>query len=313
MGRYIADHWRGRLSVAQSFWLNVVLVNWAVVVAFGIAERFRLFAGLEREADILRILAAFAALTFPLVALIVWQIVGAWRAAGKAAADPKDRRFGPFWPRLTQVTLVLVLAANIPVLADLGSAGVELSLIATGNDDAADFEVTVVENELQLVGYINFTSARELTNYLRYNPAIAMLCLESPGGRLGPAVALGTEIAERKLPVYVEVECSSACALAFVASPKRIVSPEAKLGFHRSMPLGLLGDPDPFDRMQRDYLVAHGVKAEFADKAARVPAETIWYPSFDELTEARVITHVYDGDRVYTVGQWRGLERDARK
>ncbi|MGH6770423.1 MAG: hypothetical protein ACRECO_15530 [Xanthobacteraceae bacterium] len=68
---YFARHWRGELPLGQSFWINGVVVGFACsVLMLGTVEE-RLFFWWHVVALVIE------------PAIIVWQLVGIWRSAGR--------------------------------------------------------------------------------------------------------------------------------------------------------------------------------------------------------------------------------------
>jgi hypothetical protein len=62
----------------------------------------------------------------------------------------------------------------------------------------------------------------------------AVIVLNSPGGRLEPAIEIGSTIRKRKFATLVHdgASCASACALVWLAGVSRAMGQSAKLGFH---------------------------------------------------------------------------------
>ncbi|MBI1239238.1 MAG: hypothetical protein GC199_07830 [Alphaproteobacteria bacterium] len=313
MGQYLLRHWRGDIDLAQSFWINIFTVNLAIGVALTVATRLGAFDGANQITDLAPLITVFVVTVGTTIVIAVWQIVGCWRSAARVIRARVGTGRLSLGPRFAQGAIILGAIATLPFLWPIARQAYDLALISAGLDEVAEYHIDVVEDELQLVGYINFISAREMLNYLKYNPGITLIYLESAGGRIGPAQALGKAMHERQLKAYVEVECSSACTLAFVAAKERIAHTGARLGFHQSTVIGDVEHDMPVDTIQRDFLIANGIDPAFADRAARVPATTIWYPTLEELADAKVITHVYDGDTMLTVAEWRAARGERAR
>jgi hypothetical protein len=81
--------------------------------------------------------------------------------------------------------------------------------------------------------------------------------------------------------------------MIFVAGRERILNTGAELGFHRCRSLlwfdALLSDDEHNAELSR-YLQSKGVSKAFADKVISVSSDKAWYPSFDQLFAAGVIT-----------------------
>lgn len=79
---YFIKHWYGELSLARSYWINIVLVNVIYNVVYLVIVEFS-FASVYQSGDFGRELYTYYDMLrwivmFPIA---VWQIVGAWRAA----------------------------------------------------------------------------------------------------------------------------------------------------------------------------------------------------------------------------------------
>lgn len=59
-----------------------------------------------------------------------------------------------------------------------------------------------------------------------------LVALESPGGNVLSALRIGERIRLRGWNAWVTRSCYSACALAWLGGAHRVMSPEAKVGFH---------------------------------------------------------------------------------
>lgn len=90
-GTYFARHWRGEISLPQSFWVNGVVIGFAWMVAF------QPLADLFVIAVWWYVIACIAD-----YATIVWQLVGIWRSAG----NYRGRRV---WPILARVFSIIAV------------------------------------------------------------------------------------------------------------------------------------------------------------------------------------------------------------
>jgi hypothetical protein len=85
---YFARHWRGELPLGQSFWKNGVGVGLICTVAL---------LGLAKESLFVWWIIAEMILEVP---IIVWQLVGIWRSAGRYAGPRR-------WSVLARVGAVI--------------------------------------------------------------------------------------------------------------------------------------------------------------------------------------------------------------
>lgn len=114
--------------------------------------------------------------------------------------------------------------------------------------------------------------------------------LYSGGGYVTVAGAIRNDIAERRIDTFVDSQCASACTIAFLAGQRRVVTQNARLGFHRFSRQGRdtgVGEP----MLLRYYWVA-GIAQNFIDRVAITPPDEVWYPTIAEMRAAGVITEV---------------------
>ena len=198
------------------------------------------------------------------------------------------------------INLASAFVVMIPLFIDLGK-------IATGLDEFDDYTITLLEEntEMQVNGGIAFGLAEAVQKELDKAPSVSVIHLNSIGGRVVEARKLRDLIVQRGLSTYTELGCNSACVVAFIAGKMRVLNQKAKLGFHRYSPLGGLAEESIEDQMRIDKLYfkhVAGIDRRFVEKAFSTPSDDVWYPSIDELIEAGVVTHTFDGSEMV---DWR--------
>ncbi|MBL0116023.1 MAG: hypothetical protein IPP45_11860 [Sphingomonadales bacterium] len=110
------------------------------------------------------------------------------------------------------------------------------------------------------------------------------------------------EIVDRKgLNTYVEGQCESACTLILLAGRDRATTPNARIGFHQPDFPGLdaEGKRAIIDANRVIYLKA-GVSDTFIDRAMSASPKSMWYPSYDEMVAANVVTRLSMGGETTT-------------
>ncbi|MDQ4087370.1 MAG: hypothetical protein M3177_05080 [Pseudomonadota bacterium] len=113
------------------------------------------------------------------------------------------------------------------------------------------------------------------------------MALHSTGGLVDEADQIASVVRSRRLTTYVEVVCSSACTLILIAGTDRAATPNAQIGFHRPTLDGKDEGPDsPAQNLYR----AAGIGPRFTDRVFATPAASMWYPSFEEMLTANVLT-----------------------
>ena len=155
------------------------------------------------------------------------------------------------------------------------------------------FRVLRDGRELEFSGGITFGAAKDFQRFLEAMPAVQIVHLNSPGGRIGEAGRIGRLISARKLSTYVVGNCLSACTTVFLSGRERLISSQGRLGFHQPDFPGLTNE-------ERRDLIANeelrlrqlGVSAAFAHKANLAPPDDMWFPSVDELIAEHVATRM---------------------
>ena len=304
---FLVKHWRGDYSLGFSYWvigslLTVIVV--AITTAIGSSNGLRELGPRASGAAIL-VFYCFV------VTLTLWQLVGIWRSA-----DKHSQRGGKaFWAGLAKVMVVLGLlraagdftTQGIPVISE----GAQLFV---GIDKTPPHQIRLLRDgtELELAGGMPFGTTDAVKKFLDAAPAVQIIHLNSQGGRMNEAYQLYKTIKERNLSTYTSADCVSACSLAFLAGRERYLGESGRLGFHSTSIGELSGEvaKDLNDEV-RQTLRTHGVPNSFINRALSTSPKDMWYPSKDELLEAKVIDSVVDSRYFGLSGvvQWR----DAHK
>lgn len=144
---------------------------------------------------------------------------GIWREQG-SRLTMRSHQCLSFWVPIDRGLLVL----SVAIWSALAGASVAAEI--TGFREA-DLSVVSVSGAIQAGDEERFVAALEA-----YTPQIVLL--ESPGGDLRSALAIGAEIALRGVATYVPEGqgCFSACALIWVAGATRIMAADATIGVH---------------------------------------------------------------------------------
>jgi ATP-dependent protease ClpP protease subunit len=289
---YFVRHWRGQLSLAVSFWANCIGATLVCIGLVMLANRYLGDISLRGQSTaVLSIKASWLVVT-------VWSVVGAWSSAGHHA----ERGGARGWAFMAQMLIVFVVLSTTTnfFVYDMPQMK-EHWLLATGRDPIAQIDVQLSRDGRALVlsGELGVGSSSKVEAQLEQAPDVTTVVLESPGGRMAEAVAIGRLIRERKLNTYVETHCESACTLIFLAGAERAGTPDAQIGFHRASFPGM--DPKLDAAMTRKMLEKYremGLPETFLDRIRYTSASDMWYPARDELIEAHVITRVSAGGEV---------------
>jgi len=296
VGNYFVRHWRGELSLAVSFWINGMLAYSFVFVA---AE---CEVALMKEAD-LRTIAAASILRFAFFLLATfWLVIGIWRSASKHVG----RGGRQVWAGLAKLAVALrvlsliVFATNytVPQMVVFWS-------IVTGDTGIAAYEIRVLPggNEVEFRGGLRTGAATALEQTLNAAPQVKVLHVNSIGGRAGEAKNMARLVKQRGLITYTSEQCLSAATLVFIAGKERVVEAKAKLGFHSgSFPGMTARQLKAANKADREMMRTAGISDEFINRVLATPSHDMWYPSFEEMLQAGVVTSQSFGERFAVSG-----------
>ncbi|GAB3252924.1 GYF domain-containing protein [Chitinimonas naiadis] len=292
-GFFVFRHWRGELSLVASFWGIGLFCT--LLVYPGITTTLQLVA--SNEAD-MRTQGAAVITAFVLSLLVaIWQWVGVWRSGSNYTRQGK----GTHWGRVAQGMVVFSVLARV---------GVGVTSEVPHLQEAVDwmqgiekvpqpeFNLLRGGTELELAGGIAFGTANKFRAYLQEHPEIALVHLNSSGGRISEAVSISRLIRERRINTYTSNTCVSACALAFLGGNQRYIGAKGRLGFHSaytnlSNPVATYaGNLEQQEQMQQV-----GASAEFIRHAISTPPAEMWYPTREELLSSNVITEEVSGNQ----------------
>lgn len=283
---YFVRHWRGQLSLPVSYWVNGWLVTVLCVVL--IVALDRLVEDVSLRGASAAALGAYVLLQF----VAAWSAVGTWRSAGHHVS----RGGAHGWAATAQVLVVLGAVGSVSNFFLYGLPQMkEHWLIASGRDPLGQIAVGLTRDRqaVKLTGTFGTGSASSVRRLLDEAPRAATIVLESHGGRLAEAVRIAKLVRERQLDTYVETHCESACTLVFLAGIDRAATPQARIGFHRAFFPGMNVTLDAAmnAEMLKHYRAA-GMSEAFLTRVRETRAEHMWYPTSDELVEARVVNRV---------------------
>jgi hypothetical protein len=284
---YLRRHWRGDLSLARSFWVNVVLVNLAILLLTA-----SLYEGETGWEPVVLARVTLGLLAFQLFLLTPWQIVGCWRSAGRRTAETGK----PLAGALVKGVLVFGLISTVGHLSTESDSYRQLYELALPTPSAdPKYTVTILPDKkaIEVRGEFDSGLTAEVRRALQRAPGTTALLLESNGGYVSEGERLGALIEREGLDTFSFHGCHSACTLAFIGGDRRYLGPAASLGFHQYS--GLTNDPEAqglLDQQQRQAqrrFRERGVSPAFTARMFRAGREDFWYPSHDLLRGAGVI------------------------
>lgn len=279
---YLGEHFRGRQSLAHSFWVNFVALA-SVLYFAGTTVR-------DIAATDARFLAGFLAFLFINVLIYSWQVFGVWRASERALQE----HAWFLWARGAQVVVVLSVLVILGQILAYVHLSVQTDAPPPADDDVPGYVLDLSPDGavVTLSGNIDFGVTRDMKRMLENDPRIGTVSLDSPGGLVSEARGLAKLITRRKLATYVQGSCSSACTQVYISGEPRFLGPDARLGFHSyrldSPYSAIFMDPAAEQRNDLALFRDRQVDPEFLERVLNTPHDTMWFPSHDELLESGI-------------------------
>ena len=279
---WIRRHWQGELPLALSFWI----IGVPAAVAF---HAISLGAGalLAEQQDMTPALVGLAAFYAVFLAVTIWQFTGIWRSADRVRHQSKY----PIWPAAAQILACIGLVAMIGTLILRAAPQLDDGRqLALGDPAAGPRGIRILHegSEIEISGVFARGQAESFAAALAQAPNARLVHLDSPGGRVGEALALRDLIAQHGLETYVEHQCIAACTVAYLGGKRRWLGSDAVMGFH-SDKFGGSDGPSASTALAAAY-VAAGIQHSFIQKTVETPAAKVWKPSPDELISAGIVT-----------------------
>ncbi len=180
-----------------------------------------------------------------------------------------------------------------------------------GAQDVSSTSVTVAEAEIRIEGEITSDSANLFAAVMKSHPEIKTVSLNSPGGRVFPALEIARAINASGLTTSVPSgeECYSACALIFLAGKERVA--HGKLGVHQ---VSGVNDPSltqtAIARIYED-LVTYNAPSYLVSRMLRTPPHDMYVFSPEELERNSI--NVRDASKASEIPHLLALETWLRR
>lgn len=282
---WIVRHWRGEEPLIVAFWRNAVIL--AAIWPFLLLQFFSIFNPFEHS---LRA-AALSGFLIRLsrYCLWSWAIVGVFRSANRH----RSRGGFPLWADVARLIVITgVIGAALQLYYGEWATFKELAAIGIGRDPVPRIRVTTINDgrTIWLQGALGEGSANEVESVLDKSKQVETVILSSPGGRIMEAEEIATRVKQRYLNTVVRGSCLSACTYILLAGHHRSAADTAKIGFHRPSFPGMTDFSQPFlTRQMTRYYQTEGLPPSFIYRVAATPSDSMWYPTHDELRQARVL------------------------
>lgn len=288
---YFIRHWRGDLSLGVSYWANGMLGTFLVLFAANMLVEMRDNVGLRLLAVLSLGLYATAILAS------VWQLVGVWRSASKHVS----RGGSSGWATAAKVAVVFgALNCIGAFLNTYIPQSAEMVRILAGDKSIPAYKIRVLPGgtEVEYRGGLRAGSAKELEKILTAVPQAKVLHIESIGGRIIEAKAMIKLVHDRAMTTYTSDYCLSAATLVLMSGKERVIGTGAKVGFHAGQFPGATREQQlEMDNIVRSTMQSAGVSESFISRVLATPSETMWYPTYEEMRAAGVITSQSAGGR----------------
>lgn len=281
---YILKHWNGELSLVKSYWVNGVLLN--ILLVFIISWITYDLNIAESPTFVAYVLIS---IWITLCLITVWQLVGVWRSA-----DNYSKKSKKSWGTVAKFFTVLAFLGFIGEFSSSALPQIKAYWqIASGKDPISSYKLRVLRDstELEFSGDIGFGAEKKVLEYLNSHPSITIIHLNSNGGRITVARELAKIIEDKGLSTYTSLGCFSACVLPYAAGKERMISKDAKLGFHQYDFAGF--DQSDFQAdylIDKRFLINRGISPDFIKRIFNTPSDDMWFPTHEDLFKASFIT-----------------------
>ncbi len=291
---YLIAHWRGKIPLAITLWVN--LVTLLVVISY--AELF-LLSKLAADPTQLITLTLFSLFLTRLV-IYPWQLIGLLRAIEFDYLERKNIMKTRVLQGFALLTILFTLVYCLEVIqGTLFYLKQVESYSRPGEKVAYQLNLSEDQQHLAIRGDLDIGITTAVRSTLAAHPQIKSVVLQSRGGQIYEGRGLAKLFTEYEIDTYVYAECSSACTTAFIGGRQRYIGTQAKLGFHQyrvetSRASQFVHFYDLHAEQQRDLALfkARGIDQDFLKRVFDQPASRIWFPDHATLLGALVVHDV---------------------
>ena len=283
---YLKKHWQGGFSLSQAFWVNFVLLFFAL----GLLEKLIFPPFIVDEIAVT--IAVFVYFVVVKLVIYPWQVVGVLRSCATRIRLNTGRMQAIAAQFVVAVSLALILISTVESYQSLQIYKHKLALKAIG-PPIPEYSLDLVKQNtiIHLRGPFEIGITNKVSELIDRYPQIMGIILDSVGGQIYEGGGLARLIRENKLQTFSLDGCLSSCTTAFVAGVTRSLGTNARLGFHQYKTYSLIPSINVGNEQAKDraIFVTQGVASEFIDKIFMHPPESMWWPEIDELLAAGVV------------------------
>lgn len=304
---FISRHWNGETSLLQAFWLNYCLIN----ILFGLIVELFYVPAIQKSSNL--IIVSLWTIIFYVFSLMLvgWQVVGVWRSANKYSRASKK----PIWGDLAKFFVIIIGISSLTqtTLFTIPQCKEFISILF-GDKGIPEYKITVLPGgtEIEFKGGLRSGASNDLQKILNSVPQAKVLHIDSVGGRITEAIEIGKMIQKKKMTTYCSSEALSAATVILMNGYQRIITPDAVIGFHSgSFPGALPEMTDAINSTIRNTMKSAGVSERFTEKVLQTSSDEMWYPSYEEMEAAGVVTGKAFGERF--ASKWGSPDTNLEK
>ena len=283
---YVRRHWHGELSLALSFWVNFLLLFFAL----NYLERFIFPPYLHGELCVTIAVIVF----FVIVRLVIypWQVIGLIRACDYHIKNYTDRSWVVAAQGMVILSIVATLTATFASYQSFLRYKHSLRPpVFLEIEPLYSLDLIRQNTLIHLRGPFQVGITRKVSELIALHPEVSGIILDSGGGQIYEGRGLARLIRENQLATYSLDKCVSSCTTAFIAGTKRSLGVNAKLGFHQYKNYAVMPVVDLDEEHAKDIALfaGQGIAPEFLRKIFQQPPHQMWWPEEDVLIRAGVI------------------------
>jgi hypothetical protein len=306
---YIKAHWRGQLSVAQSFWMNMVVFGLLIGLSLSVPTYLLTGVNILQDFIIPDLELAIVWITVVEIILLFYVFWSHWGFAMSAYKLPRESFANTLIIGFATLMLLFIPYSTYTTFQFIDSA-YELELLisldeqkdaTTQNNEIAEITVDKENAVISITGSIDEGLSNRFLNEIIQagftKDDDLWLYITSEGGDIIEPFHFGKILREYEVSVIPWDYCYSACASIYLEANIRGWSSDAStLGFHRYYETG---KPNKLDGQALKVLNTSfkrwreiGISEAFISTIIAYDGEEVYEPTQKELIQNSIITHV---------------------